>query len=82
MCVAATSRPELVCFLVFKTSARTTDVVGCCESRQVCDDEGPHHGDADESDHVHEDHDDLCSASGSDDGLVMCSLFHCAMFSY
>ena len=31
----------------------------------------------DEGDHVHEDHDVHCSASGTEDCLVMCSLFHC-----
>ena len=33
--------------------------------------------DLDESDHVHEDHDGNCSASGTEDCLVICSLFHC-----
>ena len=37
----ATSRPELVFFLVFKKSAGTSDV-GYCDCRQVCDDEESH----------------------------------------
>ena len=42
ICVAATSRPELVFFLVFKTSVGTQDVVGYCDCRHVCDDEESH----------------------------------------
>ena len=75
--VAAKSSPGLVFFLVFKTSAGTSDVVGYCDCRHVCDDEESHPEDLDEGDHVHEDHDDHCSASGTEDRLVMSSLVHC-----
>ena len=44
MCVAGTSRRELV-FLMLKTGAGTSDVVGNCDSRHVCDDEESHHED-------------------------------------
>ena len=36
------------------------------DCRHVCDDEGTDHDDLDENDHVHEDHDDQCSASSSE----------------
>ena len=75
ICVAATSRPELVFFLVFKTSAGASAVV-VCGCRHVCDDEESQHEDLDEGDHVHEDHDDHSSASAAQDCWVMCSLFH------
>ena len=71
ICVAATGRPELVFFLVLKTRAGTSDMVGYCDCRHVCDDEESHNEDLDEGDHVHEDHDDHCSASGTEDCLVM-----------
>ena len=66
-CVTATRRPELVSFFVFKTSAGTSDVVGYGDCRHVCHHEESHHEDIDEGDHVHEDHDDHCSALGSGD---------------
>ena len=81
-CVAATSRPALVFSLVFKTSAGTSDVVSCCDGRRVRGDEESHHEDLGESDHILEDHEDHCSASGSEDCLVMFSLFHCTMCLY
>ena len=65
ICVAATSRPELVFFLAFKTSEGTSKKVSCCDCRCVRDDEESNHEDLDEGDHVHEDRDDHCSASGS-----------------
>ena len=40
-------------------------MVGYSDCRHVCGDDELHHEDLDESDHVHEDHDDHCSASGS-----------------
>ena len=52
------------------------DVVGYCDCRHVCDDEEYHHEDLDEGDHVHEDRDDHCSASGTEDCLVMFLHFH------
>ena len=67
---------------VFKTSAGTSDVVGYCDRRHVCDDEEAHQEDRDESDHVHEDRDDLWSASGSEDFLVMLPLFHWTICFY
>ena len=71
-CVAATTgRPELVFFLVFKTSAGTSDVVGYCDCRHVCDDGESHHEELVQSDHVH------CSASGTEDCLVMSVQFMC-----
>ena len=79
-CAAATRRPELAFLLVFKTSA--LDVVGYCDCRHVCDDEESHHEDLDESDHVHEDNDDQCSTSGTEDCLVMFSHFHCTICLY
>ena len=60
-CVAAMSRPELVFFLVFKTSAGTSHVVGSPDCRHVRDNEESRHEDHDAGDHVHEDHDDLFS---------------------
>ena len=68
--VAATSRPEPVFFLVFQTSAGTSDEVGYGACRHVCDGGESDHEDLVASDHVHEDHDDHCSASGSEDCLV------------
>ena len=52
--VAATGRPELVFFFVFKTSAGTSDEVDYGDCRHVCDDEESHHEDLEEGDHVHE----------------------------
>ena len=49
---------------------------GWCGCRHVCDDQESHHEDLVEGDHVHEDHDNHLSASGSEDYLVMFSLFH------
>ena len=70
ICVAATSRPELVLFLEFKTRAGTPDVVGHCDCRHVCDNEESHHEeDLDKS--GHEVHDDHWSASGSEYCLVI-----------
>ena len=51
-CVATTGRSELVFFLVFKTSAGTSDEVGCGDCHHVCDDEESHHEGLDESFHV------------------------------
>ena len=82
ICVAASSRPELVFFLVFKKLVGRSDVVCYCDCCHVCDDEESPHEDHDESDHVHEDHDDHCSASGSEDCLVMFSMFHSARCLY
>ena len=42
----------------------------------------PTHEDHDEGDHVHEEHDGHCSASGSEDCLVRFSLFNCAICLY
>ena len=53
ICVAATGRPELVLFFVFKTSAGTPDEVDHGDCRHVCD-EASHHEDLEEGDHVHE----------------------------
>ena len=47
ICVAATSRPELVFFLAFKTSEGTSKKVGCCDCRCVRDDEESNHEDLD-----------------------------------
>ena len=47
-----------------------------CYRCHVCDDEESHQEDHVEGDHVHDDHDGHCCASGSEDCLVMCSLFH------
>ena len=52
-----------VVFLVFKTKVGTLDVEGYSDCRHDCDDEESHH----------EDHDDHCSASGTQDYLVMFS---------
>ena len=52
-----------------------TPPVSYCDCRHVCDDEESHHEDLDERDHVHEDNDDHCSASGSEACLVIFS-FH------
>ena len=46
-----------------------------------CDDEESHE-DLDEGDHVHEDHDDHCAASGAEACLVMFSLSHCTICLY
>ena len=73
--VAETSRPELVLFLVFRTSAGTSDVLGYCDCRHVCDVEESHHEHHDESDHVRETRDDHRSASGSEDSLDKFSNF-------
>ena len=63
----ATSRDELVFFrLCSRRAAETSDVVGYSDCRHVCDDEESHHEDLDEGDHVHEDNDDHCSATGSE----------------
>ena len=43
----------------------------------MCIDGASHHEDLDESDRVHEDHDDHYSASGSEACLVMFHLLHC-----
>ena len=72
ICVAATTRPELVFSLVSKTSAGTSGEVGCGDCRHVCDDEESHREDLDEGDRVHDDH---CSASSSEDCLVMAPCF-------
>ena len=53
-------------------------MVGYSDCRHVCDDEESHHENLDGSDHVHEDNDDHCSATGSEASLVMFSHFHCA----
>ena len=45
-------------------SAGTSDEVGSGDCRHVCDDEESHQEDHDEGDHVQEDHDDHCSATG------------------
>ena len=45
ICVAAASRPGPLFFLMFKTSAGTSDVEGYCDCRHVCDDEESHHED-------------------------------------
>ena len=74
ICVAATSRPELVVFLVFKTSTWTSDEGRHSDCRHGFDDEESHHLDLDEGDHVHESHDYHCSASGPEDCLVVFSL--------
>ena len=42
-----------------------------CDCRHVREDEESHHGDLDETDHVHEDNDDHCSASYTEDCLAM-----------
>ena len=47
-----------------------------------CHDEESHHDDFVESGHVHEDHDDHWSASGSEGCLVKFSLFHCTLCLY
>ena len=67
ICVAETSNPDVVFFLVFKTCAGTSDVVGYCDCRHVRDDEESQHEDLDDSDHFHEDHDDHWSASCIED---------------
>ena len=73
----ATGRDELVFFrLCSRRAAETSDVAGYSDCRHVCDDES-HHENLDEGDHVHEDHDDHCSASGSEAPLVMFSRFDC-----
>ena len=47
------------------------------DRRHMCIDGETHRKDRDESDHVHEDHDDHYSAPGSEACLVMFPLFHC-----
>ena len=56
ICLAATNHPELVFFLVFKPGAGTSDVIGSCDCRHVCDDEETHREGLDEGDHVPDDH--------------------------
>ena len=71
ICVA-TSRPELVFFLVFKTSVGTSGVACYYDCRHVGDDEESHHEDLDEGDHLHG------HLDGTEDCQVMFCLFHCA----
>ena len=81
--VASTSCPELVFFRLFsKWVAGTYDVASYCDCRLVREDEESHRGDLDETDHVHEDNHDHCSASNTEDCLAMFSLFHCTMCLY
>ena len=70
-CLIWAGRPELVFFLVFKTSVGTLDEVGYGDCHHVCDDAESHHEDFDEGDHVHEDRGDRSSTSSSEDCLVM-----------
>ena len=65
---------RLCSFVCSRRVAGTSDVAGHSD-RHVCDDEESHHEDLQESDHVHEDHDDQCPASGSEACLVMFSPF-------
>ena len=80
ICITAAVRPELVFHL--KTSAGTSDVVVYCDCRHGSDDEESHHDELVEDDHVHEDHDEHCSASGTQDCLVMFALFNRAIGLY
>ena len=70
ICVQATSRPELL-FLRVQDECWRSDVLGYCECRNACADEESNHKDLQESDHVHEDHADLCLPTGTGDCLVM-----------
>ena len=79
--VAARGRPGLVFFLVFKTSAGASDAAGLCDCRHVCDVEESHHEDHAEGDHVHDEHNDHCTASGTEDCTVMFSFFICTILS-
>ena len=63
-----------------KTPARTSDAVGYGDCRHDCDGEESHQ--LSKGDHVHDDHDDRSSASGSRGGLVMFPLFHCTSELY
>ena len=60
----------------------TSDVVRHSDCRHVCDNEESLHEYLDENQHFHEDHDDHCSASGTEDCLVTLSLIDCAICVY
>ena len=51
------------------------------DCRHVCDDKEHHHENLYESDHVHEDHDDHCSAWGNEEAcLVIIFPFYLVVF--
>ena len=52
---------------LFRTCAGTSHEASVGECRHDCDDEESHKEDLVDGDHVHADHDDNCSASGSGD---------------
>ena len=71
-----TGRPELVFRMVYKTCSGTSDEVGYGDCRDDCDDEESLQEDLVEGDHVHDDRECNCFASGSEDCLVKFPLFH------